>query len=81
MVAGGGMNENENAVGEFIVTPLARSVLALRCRPYSHAHIVWSRDGQGRFLSPRRAWTLEDKNRILGHSSVNVNDGGDGFAY
>ena len=26
MVAGGGMNENENAVGEFIVTPLARSL-------------------------------------------------------
>ena len=32
----------------------------------------------GRILAPR---TLEDKNRILGHSSVNVNDGGDGFAY
>ena len=45
MVAGGGMNENENAVGEFIVTPLARSLLAMRCRPYSHAHIVSSRDG------------------------------------
>ena len=35
----------------------------------------------GRILSSRRAWTLEDKNRILVNSSVNVNDGGDGFAY